>query len=72
MDSCGGGSVIPGSRLAWTKFLESIGAGYMFLYQTWVGAQQEWKISEQGPCFELYAADWTPGMPIDLFMPVKR
>ena len=52
--------------------LESIGAGYMFLYQTWVGAQQEWTINEQGPCFELYAADWTPGMPIDLFMPVKR
>ena len=52
--------------------LESIGAGYLFLYQTWVGAQQEWKINEQGPCFELYAADWNPGMPIDLFMPVKR
>ena len=52
--------------------LESIGAGYMFMYQTWLGGQQEWKLNEQAPCFELYPADWNPSMPFDLFMPVKR
>ena len=52
--------------------LESIGAGYMFMYQTWLGGQQEWKLNEQAPCFELYPADWNPTKPFDLFMPVKR
>lgn len=52
--------------------LESIGAGYMFMYQTWLGGQQEWKLNDQAPCFELYPAGWNPSMPFDLFMPVKR
>lgn len=52
--------------------LESIGAGYMYIYQTWLGGQQEWKLNEQAPCFELYPADWNPGRPFDLFMPVRR
>ena len=52
--------------------LESIGEGYMFMYQTWLAAQGEWKLNEQAPCFELYPADWTPAMPFELFMPVKR
>ena len=52
--------------------LESIGEGYMFMHQTWLAAQGEWKLNEQAPCFELYPADWTPAMPFELFMPVKR
>ena len=52
--------------------LESIGAGYMFMYQTWLAAQGDWKLNEQAPCFELYPADWNPAMPFELFMPVKR
>ena len=52
--------------------LESIGAGYMFMYQTWLAAQGDWKLNEQAPCFELYPADWNPVMPVELFMPVKR
>ncbi len=52
--------------------LASIGAGYMFMYQTWPAGQQDWKIDEQRPCFEMYAADWAPDMPLDLYMPVKH
>lgn len=52
--------------------LESIGAGYMFLYQTWLAGQREWKLNEQASCFELYQADWTPASPFELYMPVKR
>lgn len=52
--------------------LQSIGAGYMFMYQTWLGGQQEWKLNEQAPCFELYPTDWNPTMPLELFVPVKR
>ena len=52
--------------------LENIGAGYMYMYQTWLAAQGDWKLNEQAPCFELYPADWTPAMPFELFMPVKR
>lgn len=52
--------------------LESIGDGYMFLYQTWLAAQTEWKLNEQAPCFELYPADWNPSMPFEVYMPVAR
>ena len=52
--------------------LESIGAGYMHMYQTWLAAQSDWKLNEQAPCFEVYSADWNPAMPFELFMPVKR
>ena len=52
--------------------LESIGAGYMYMYQTWLAAQGDWKLNEQAPCFELYPAVWNPDMPFELFMPVKR
>ena len=52
--------------------LESIGEGYMFMYQSWLTAQGDWKLNEQAPCFELYPAVWTPAMPFELFMPVKR
>ena len=52
--------------------LENIGAGYMYMYQTWLAAQGDWKLNEQAPCFELYPADWNPAMPFELFMPVKR
>ena len=52
--------------------LESIGAGYMFLYQTWLAGQSEWKLNERAACFELYPADWTPAAPFELYMPVQR
>ena len=51
--------------------LESIGAGYMFLYQTWLAKEPAWKLNEQAPCFELYPVDWTPATPFELYMPVK-
>ena len=52
--------------------LESLGACYMFMYQTWLAAQAEWKLNEQAPCFELYPADWNPTVPFEVYMPVKR
>jgi AraC family transcriptional regulator len=52
--------------------LESIGEGYMFMYQTWLASQGEWKLNVQAPCFELYSANWNPAMPFELFMPVMR
>ena len=52
--------------------LESLGAGYMFMYQTWLAAQTEWKLNEQAPCFELYPADWNPTTPFEVYMPVAR
>ena len=52
--------------------LERIGDGYMHIYRTWLQGQKEWTLNEQAPCFERYAANWTPDMPIDLFVPVKK
>ena len=52
--------------------LESIGEGYMFMYQTWLAGQGDWKLNVQAPCFELYPANWNPAMPFELYMPVMR
>ena len=52
--------------------LERIGQAYMHIYQTWLHGQKAWALNEQAPCFELYAANWTPDMPIDLYVPVKK
>lgn len=52
--------------------LENLGQAYMFVYNIWLEGQKNWTLNAQAPCFELYAAHWTPDMPIDLYVPVKK
>lgn len=58
-----GGTYVRGTAAG----LEDLGPAYTAMYETWPSTQSEYAIDMQGRCFELYAENWTPAMPVDIY-----
>jgi predicted transcriptional regulator YdeE len=52
--------------------IEHIGAAYGHIYSEWAKANPGLEPDHSRPSIERYPNPWTPGMALDIFVPIKK